>query len=165
MHGEKIKETWTKYNQDMFKYSFNEVPNLFQTPRCNTCSHWNLLGEEALHHISISSPKEYDEIIRGLEGKRIRTFKSEGKIEDVYSDFRFFGYCKRYPPASKGGYSIVGFRTLFTLLNRYIPKRIGEYGFPLMPHDEFCGEWNKGKWVDDWIKDNYFKKGEKRDNT
>jgi hypothetical protein len=153
MYDEKIEENWKKYNEDMFKYSIDEVPYLFQTPRCNTCTHWKLITSEALHHIAISSPNEYDEIMECLEGKQVRTFRVEGKIEDVYSDVRFFGWCKRFPPVHKQDYSIIRFRTLFSLLNRFIYKRVGEYGFPLMPHDEFCGEWKKDDWVDDWIKE------------
>jgi hypothetical protein len=135
------------------------LPYIFQKPHCNTCVHWKLLNAEALDHIAISSPNEYDEIIKCFEGKRGRIVRDKGTVEDFYNEFRFFGWCKRFPPVYKqeGDYSIIRLRTLFSLLNSFNRKRIGEYGFPLMPHDEVCGEWKKDDWVDDWIKEHISK--------
>ncbi len=70
MHDEEIFESWQKYNEELFgipslvaKVFGDDLPYIFQKPHCNTCVHWKLLNAEALHHIAISSPNEYDEII------------------------------------------------------------------------------------------------------
>jgi hypothetical protein len=153
MHNEEITKTWWNYLRDLF--ALGGTPPLFELPHCATCSYWFLIDEEGLHHIALtSSPKEYDKIIDGLSGKLITAFKVDGKVEDVYQTHRFYGWCKRFPPVPRGGYSIIQFRSFASLLNRYIHRNISQYCFPLMPEDEWCGEWNKAKWVDSFIKTN-----------
>jgi len=155
MHNEQISNAWWVYLKNMFKHGIGDMPFLFETPHCGTCSNWFLIDEDGLDHIALTSaPGEYDEIIRDLKGERICDYREEGKIIDTYSDHRFYGWCKRFPPVPQSGHSIIGFRSFFSLLSRHIPKKVSEYDFPLMQHDNICGEWKKAKWVDKFIDQN-----------
>jgi hypothetical protein len=155
MHNEKIHEAWWDYLKGIFEFSFDDVPYLFRDPHCGTCSHWFLINEDGLHNLAVtSSPNEYDEIIKDLSGKRIYTYREKSEIKDTYRDYRFYGWCKRFPPVQRSGYSILGFRSLFTFMSRNIPKKVAEYDFPLMPHDSSCGEWKENSWVAIFINEN-----------
>lgn len=154
IYNEQIRESWWKYLKDEFEFSTESPPYLFRDPHCATCCHWFLINEEGLHHLSItSSPTEYDEIINDLKGKRHYTVREEGEIIDSYMDYRFYGWCRRFPPAQRNNYSIFSFRTLFTFLKRNIPQKVAEYDFPLMPHISSCGEWKESNWVPEFIKE------------
>ncbi len=156
MHNEQIHESWRKYLEDMFANSLvpsDDMPYLFSDPHCGTCAHWFLINEDGLHHLAVtSSPSEYDEIIRDLSGERICVYREKGEYVDSYRDHRFYGWCKRFPPVQRGGYSILRFRSLFTFLNRNIPQKIAEYDFPLMPHNSSCGEWKEDNWLSDFVQ-------------
>jgi len=156
MDTEQIHEAWWNYLKeelDPRTTAFpSELPYLFREPHCATCSYWFLINGEGLHHLAItSSPKEYDEIINDLSGKRIHAYREKGRVIDTYQDHRFYGWCKRFPPFQRSGYSIIGFRSLFSFLNRNIPQKVSEYDFPLMPHNSSCGEWKENSWVADFI--------------
>ena len=122
MHNEQIHEAWWSYLKEMFEFSFGEeVPILFESPHCGTCAHWFLINEDGLNHLAITSyPKEYDEIIKELSGNRVYAHREKGIVEDTYRDYRFYGWCKRYPPFQRSGYSIISFRSLFTLLSIFL---------------------------------------------
>jgi putative acetyltransferase len=73
--------------------------------------------------------------------------QAQGAVHRAYRDHRFYGWCKRFPPFQRSGYSIIGFRSLFSFLSRNIPQKVSEYDFPLMPHNSSCGEWKENRWV------------------
>lgn len=152
MNNEMIHESWWNYLKSMSESRIGDMPYLFRDPHCGTCSHWHLIDEDALHNIAVtSSPKEYDEIFEGMSGKRLCVHREKGNVQDTYRDYRFYGWCKRFPPMHRGGYSVIGFRSFFTLLSRRVPNKISEYDFPLMPHDNTCGEWQEDKWVKNFL--------------
>lgn len=156
MHNEQIIKAWRGYLKNMLEPNYTgEKPWLFSNPFCGICAHWFIVRDRDLHHLATkASPREYDEIINDLSGNRLYDVREEGDIIDHYRAHRFYGWCKRYPPTQQGGYSIIGFRSIFTFLNRNIPQKVAEYDFPLMPHDSQCGEWKKGNWVDSFVKEN-----------
>jgi len=159
MHNEEIRRRWQNYIDDMFNYNlFGEKPYLFESSYCATCIHWYLLNEEGLHHVAITAPNDYERIMIGLEGNIIKPVKEEGEIIDSYQDHQFFGWCKRYPPIIKNNYSILRIRSIFSRLATHVPKLISEFGYPLMPHDECCGEWGKDLWVDKRLNEEESKK-------
>ena len=156
MDSEQIHETWwnyLKYMLDPMTTAFPlELPYLFSEPHCGTCSHWFLINGEGLNYLATtSSPREYDKIINDLNGKRMRTYRERGKVIDSYRDHRFYGWCKRFPPLQRGGYSVIGFRSFYSFLSRNIPQKLSEYDFPLVPHDCSCGEWKENAWVPNFI--------------
>jgi hypothetical protein len=156
MHDEQINEAWWTYLKDTFDSPIrgDELPIIFREPHCGTCSYWFLINNDGLDHVSkTSSPAEYDEIIKGLSGKRLFTYQ-DSKITDGWFDYRFYGWCKRFPPVQRSEYSILRFRSLFSFLIRRIHYKVAEYDFPLMPHDCSCGEWKRNKWVLDFINRN-----------
>jgi hypothetical protein len=118
MHNEQIIEAWQRYLKDNCQSPFGEIGWLFRGPYCGTCTHWFLINEDGLDHLATeASPREYyDEIIRDLNGKRIKDYKEHGKVQ-------------------RRGYSILRFRSLLTFLSDHVPKKVAEYDFPLMPHD------------------------------
>jgi hypothetical protein len=159
MHSQQIHEAWWNYLKDKLdprnRALPSELPYLFSEPYCATCSHWFLINEDGLYHLAVtSSPDEYDEILNDLSGKRICTYREKGEIKDTWLDHRFYGWCKRFPPVQRNGYSILRFRSLFSFLSRNIPQKISEYDFPLMPHDCSCGEWKEDNWVSDFVNKN-----------
>jgi hypothetical protein len=152
MYNEQVREAWWAYLSDMFPDPLGELPYFFRDPYCGTCTHWFLINEDGLRHLALtSSPKEYDEIVNDMSGNRTGVYREKGVIKDTYRDHRFYGWCKRFPPVQRSGYSIIGFRTLFTFLSRNIPQKNAEYDFPLMPHSSSCGEWKQGSWVSDFV--------------
>jgi hypothetical protein len=156
MNKEQIKESWQKYIDDLFKYSTSKPPYLFKTPYCATCTYWYLLGEDELEAISIYSPVEYESICRGMEGKIVKAYKEEGEVKDVYTDHLFHGFCKRYPPSLVEPNSTIRFRMFFSFLNVKMPAILSRNAFPVMPHQQWCGEWKQGEWAKEILpeKDN-----------
>jgi len=153
MHNEEIFKRWNDYIDGNIKYNIlGGLPYLFKSTHCGTCSHWYLLCEDSIHYLACEAPKDYDKIIKGIKGEIVRAYKEDGVVKDVYSDFCFYGWCKRFPPSRRTGYSIISIRTLFTRLIRHIPQHLFEYSFPIMPHDERCGEWQKAPWVDERLE-------------
>ena len=150
-----MEESWLNFLKHSFQLDLlGEIPQLFRKPYCGTCSHWFLINKEGLHHLAVtSSPKEYEEILNDIDGKRHGIIRERDEV-DVYTFFRFYGWCKRFPPMHRQSYSIIKFRTIFSLLNNSIPKKVSEYDFPLMPHESVCGEWREAKWVDDFVTEN-----------
>ncbi len=105
---------------------------------------------------------DYKKIIEGIKGKIIKPYRESGKVIDVYSDSRFYGWCKRFPPSAPSKrieYSIL--HIIIKLLLSHNHKYISEFRFPVMPHDECCGEWKKDQWVDERIE----KLSSKKDRT
>ena len=152
MKNEEIREAWRNYLKEEFNPKIRidpkHVPSLFRFPNCATCSYWFLITEAGLRHIiRTSSPHEYEEIIQGMSGRRLELGPESYRVH------RFFGWCKRFPPAPRGGYSITGYRSIFTRLNRRILQNIAEFSFPLMPHEGQCGEWKKDEWVESFIEE------------
>ena len=153
LSNEQIQKSWWNYLKKMFPPLPGErLPYLFSDPHCGTCAHWFLIDYDGLHHLAItSSPSEYDNIVDDLKGNHIFDYRVNGEVEDVYTDYCFYGWCKRSPPVQRSGYSVVGFRSVFSFLSRNIPQKIAKYGFPLMPHDCSCGEWKENHWVADFV--------------
>ena len=158
MHNEQIHEAFWKYLKNAFQYpTGEELPLEFRDSYCITCTYWFLINEAGLYHLAVTSPNEHDEILRDLSGKRIETYREKGDIKDVYSTHRFYGWCKRFPPSQRNSYSVIRFRTIFSLINSNVPRNIAEYDFPLMPHDSSCGEWKEGPWVAEFISKHKWK--------
>ena len=137
----------------------SELPPIFATPRCATCKYWRLLHRGGMDQIP--NPDEIELIEKGLTGKIMKSISfrvGTRDVDDVYADHEFFGWCKRYPPQHRESYSIIGFRSIFSLLTRNIPKKISDYQFPLMSHTNFCGEWSKAEWVEGFIEKQRAKK-------
>ena len=152
MKTREIQEAWRNYLKGLFEHSIcQERPYLFRSNYCATCSHWSLLNEDGLR--SIDDPREYDEVVAGMSGRKIQFYDDGAGNRDVYSSHEFYGWCKRYPPQPKRKYSIIGFRSLFTLVNRTISQKVSSYDFPLISQDDSCGEWRKDDWVDPFLKE------------
>ena len=146
MNKEKIRELWTSHINESFEYALTQPPLLFRFPKCATCTHWQLLDEDVLEIISIQSPTEYEQICRGMEGKIIRAYKEDGEIRDTYRDHLFYGYCKRFPPDLLESDSTLEIG-LFSIKNRKTPKILTPYRFPILPHEQHCGEWKQAEWA------------------
>lgn len=146
MDKEKIRELWAKYINESFEYSIEQPPHLFVKPNCATCVHWHLVDEDTLEMISIRSPKEYEAICRGMEGKIIRTYEEDGQTQGMYNVHMFYGFCKRFPPTWPESDSITRIG-LFITTNVKTPRVLSAYRFPFLPHEEECGEWKQGEWV------------------
>lgn len=146
MNKEKIKELWTQYINETFQNASTQPPYLFRGPNCATCLYWHLIDEDSLKMVSIYSPKEYEHICHGMEGKIIRLHKEYGQIKDTYNDHMFYGFCKRFPPTwpESDSKTRIG---LFSITNVKMPKVLSGYRFPFLPHEEQCGEWKQGEWV------------------
>lgn len=151
MDKEAIRKLWAKFIES-FKDSIKQPPWLFTEPNCATCTHWHLLDEDTLEMISISFPKEYEQICRGMEGKIIKAYEEDGRIVDTYNVHIFYGFCKRYPPAWPESDSITRIG-LFTRTNTKTPGILSGYRFPFLPHDEQCGEWKQDKWVSEVLSE------------
>jgi hypothetical protein len=157
MKTHEIHKAFFSYLEGLFPASArigDEKPRLFQDGYCGTCQHWSLLNSAGLHHIAITGPpSEYDEILEHMNGKKRYVYEGE-EYTDTYSDYLFYGWCRRYPPTPRSGYYIGSIRSLFSRLIRYIPMRVSEYEFPLVTHECSCGEWKEAEWVADFIKRN-----------
>ena len=148
---EKNETLWWEYLSRFFTgfsldaalfHQRGELHPIFATPRCATCKYWRLLHRDGMDQIP--NPDEIELIEKGLTGK--------------YEGHEFFGWCKRYPPQHRESYSIISYRSIFSLLTRNIPKKISDYQFPLMSHTNFCGEWSKDEWVEGFIEKQRAKK-------
>lgn len=146
MDKEKISELWAKYINESFESSVTQPSHLFSRPNCATCTHWHLADEDTLEMISIYSPKEYEQICRGMEGKITKAYEEDGRTEGSYNVYMFYGFCKRFPPTCPESDSIsrIG---LFSITNVKIPRILSGYRFPILPHEERCGEWKQDEWV------------------
>jgi hypothetical protein len=158
MSKEKILESWQKYINDLIECSLSKLPFLFKAPYCATCAYWHLLGEDELEALSIYSPGEYESLCRGIEGKIIKAYREDGEVKDVYTDHLFHGFCKRYPPSLVDTNSTIRFKLLFSFVNVKIPAILSRNAFPIMPHDQRCGEWKRDKWVKQFLKEKYHNK-------
>lgn len=160
MDREKAEDAWQKYLRNFFQGiaaplmvdEESDLPYLFANPHCATCAHWHPIHLDGLNQLS--APHELNHIEAGLQGKILKTVSLGNGEHDVYKDHEFYGWCKRYPPTYRDSYSIIGFRTVFSLVSRKIVQKISDYQFPLMSHMNYCGEWKQGDWVEDFINAN-----------
>jgi hypothetical protein len=100
---------------------------------------------------------EIDHVNAGLQGNLLKIVSLDDGTHDSYRDHEFYGWCKRYPPRHQDSYAIISFRSLFSILSRKIPKKIADYQFPILSHENTCGEWKQGDWVQKFIIDNKVK--------
>lgn len=160
MDREKAENEWREYLKGLLQgftaaISFDDetgLPFLFAYPHCATCYFWYPIHRGGLNHLS--NPDEIEYVEAGLQGKLLNSISLGNDHSDTYWNHAFFGWCKRYPPRHRDYYSIVGFRTLFTLVSRIIPSKIADYQFPVLSHINTCGEWKQGDWVEKFIKEN-----------
>lgn len=145
MDSEKIRELWSKYVEDTIKYSRWTPSRLFDGHRCDTCEYWYLLNEDVLETISIHFPEIYKHICEGMEGKIHQVYKEGGEFKDSYMTHKFYGFCKRYPPVIGEMDSIMKIG-LFSIKNIKIPQLLTGYRFPILHHEEKCGEWKMSQW-------------------
>ena len=149
-----IWDSYMKMLTDHVKNSSWSGFYLFSNPSCGTCEHWRLILEQLLEELS---PDDARTILQGVEGE-IKPVKENGEIVDTFRDVTYHGFCKRSPPFARGGSSIVYSKfPLFSFTRRllHIPNRITKFcDWPITPHDQFCGEWKKGSWVDDYLAKN-----------
>lgn len=150
-HNEKIIELWEGYITSLFEYSPNpELPYLFASPFCATCKFWEILNAEDIDAISIVSPKEYEAIRDGIEGKTLSAYKEKGQFVDAYNEHRFYGFCKRYPPIHiESRFSIIKYKFLFSFQSVKIEGFLDRFKFPILRHEQWCGEWNQSQWATD----------------
>ncbi len=149
MTNEAINKEWEKYLSEMFVYNpSSEAPSLFMSPYCATCKYWTLLNETDLQSISLESPIECTRMEKGFSGKKLCVFNGGDDLES-YRDHEFFGWCKRMPPSKTTDSLIKPFLARFIKL---VPKHISERNFPIMPHEEWCGEWQQASWVKDHLE-------------
>lgn len=153
MNNEDVRELWATYLNDSFKHSIEYPPYLFGQPKCGTCIHWHLIDKDTLDAIEVYSPKEYEQICRGMEGKIIKAFEEDGQIADTYNTHVFYGFCKRFPPASLESDSTTR-SGLFSRVNCKTPKVLAGYRFPFLPHEEQCGEWKQSEWAREELSKN-----------
>ena len=153
MNREQIKDSWRKYIDDLFKNSISKLPVIFSSPRCATCAYWLLLGGDELRELSIYTPEEYETIRQGIEGKTVRVYKEKGQFVDSYTTYEFYGFCKRYPPSLVDQDSIIRFRSIFSLENVKLPNILLRNAFPVMPHEQWCGEWKQDEWAKGILKE------------
>jgi len=146
MYSEKIRELWSKYIEDEIEHSFLSLSfGIFNRHHCETCEYWYLLDEDVLKMISIYFPDIYKHICEGMEGKIHQVYKEEGEVMDSYRTHKFYGFCKRYPPVIGEMDSVlkIGF---FSLKNIKLHQLLNGYRFPILPHEERCGEWKLSDW-------------------
>jgi len=110
-------------------------------PVCGNCRHWKLINAEELSTM-VSTP-EYDNIIGGLSVGVVRVHAPGTEDADPYSTKVFYGWCKRFPPNPRASYSVSGFRSLFSRMFLKTLLRISDLDFPLVNHENTCGEWKK----------------------
>jgi len=153
------EEEWQNYLKNFFQGiaapllvdEDSGLPYLFASPICATCQYWYPIHRDGLNQLP--APHEYDLVEKGLNGKIIKTVSLGEGEHDAYSDHVFYGWCKRYPPTNRDTYSIIGFRSLFSLVSRKIPQKVADYQFPLLSHTNTCGEWKQGEWVESFVNE------------
>ena len=130
MNREEIYETWWSYLKDELDprtTAFpSELPYLFREPHCGTCSHW---------------------YVKEFGGKQIKGYWEKGEVVDTYSESLFYGWCKRFPPVQRSPNSS------FNLFKKDASQINSTYDFPVVPHEQSCGEWNEGDWVKELINE------------
>ena len=160
MEAEEYEENWQNYLKNFFQGiaapllvdEESGLPYLFANPVCATCQFWHPIHRDGLNQLP--APHEYDLVEKGLNGKILKTVSLGEGEHDAYNDHVFYGWCKRFPPTNRDTYSIIGFRSLFSLVSRRIPLKVADYQFPLLSHLNTCGEWKKGQWVEGFISEN-----------
>ncbi len=146
MHAEKIRELWGGYINGLFDNAITKPPFIFKRPFCATCKYWHLIDEDSIEIIRINSQNDYDNICRGMEGNILRSYKEYGEVKDAYRDHIFYGYCKRYPPVLTESDSIIRIG-LFSAKIIITPKLLSSCRFPILPHEQYCGEWIQDEWA------------------
>lgn len=133
-------EKWRKYvevDQTNKIVHLGGKGQIYKMPMCGNCKHWYVLNEEDLKTVE---PRQQEQISKGFEGLLIR---SSPVADEVYTTHLFFGWCKRFPPIHRTEHSTKPF--LSRLITR-IPMRIADYDFPIMSHENKCGEWSGQEW-------------------
>jgi len=134
MDREEIFTLWKNYIEELFKYArvIVEIPYIYSSPHCATCTHWKLFGEDEFDTIRqesshLSVTYDYELMYRAMKGE----------------DYRFFGFCKRYPPLSHDyGSFVIKPKPLWRGATRFV----FEYRFPITDQEQWCGEWKRGPW-------------------
>ena len=160
MEDDHNEEAWQEYLVNFFQGiaaplltdDESGLPYIFSNPLCATCQYWYPVHRDGLNQIH--APQENDIIEKGMQGKILNTVSLGGGVNDAYESHIFYGWCKRYPPQQQDTYTIISFRSLFSLIARKIPLKISDYQFPLISHENTCGEWKQGNWVVDFINAN-----------
>ena len=124
----------------------------FSDPWCETCEYWFFLRQDVIEQIEIYYPNIYKHICDGMEGKIIKGFEENGVVVDTYNDHRFYGFCKRYPPVIGDEDSVIKKIGLFSSSNTKIRKILDGYRFPVLPNNEWCGEWKLSQWGKERLK-------------
>ena len=132
---------WRKFLKQADPHSRTSASGgpIYKLPMCGNCKHWKLIDDEGM--TNIQSPDDFNRIDSGLEERVYRSIRlSDGTVE-VYSVQLFYGWCKRYPPKPRYNYSIKKSLSLFARLYLKVPQKISDYNFPLLSHENECGEW------------------------
>jgi len=164
MDREKFEKAWNEYLKDLFHGLFasigfddeTELPFLFAYPHCATCTFWYPIHRDGIDQLL--APHEIERVEAGLQGKLYKDVSLGDDEYDHYTYYEFYGWCKRYPPPHRDCYSIISFRSLFSLISRKIPQKLADYQFPILIHTNTCGEWKQGNWVKEFIKENKIEK-------
>jgi len=150
MDREEIFTLWKNYIEELFKYArvVVEIPYIYSSPHCATCAHWKLFGEDELETISYESKDlsityKYERICEGMKGNLHKVLRYSADDIDTCNFYRFFGFCKRYPPLSHDyGPFVIKPKPLWRGATRFI----FEYRFPITDQEQWCGEWKRGPW-------------------
>ncbi len=154
LDAEDIQEEESK-SQNMFSLWFSSIvedydntfmseeSQLLNREECQTCKYWKLIDDDCYIYLS---PQEYGLIEQGMEGKIHRSFEFDNGEYDSYFESRFYGFCKRFPPTNSNG-TINTSKSLLSRKSASTSIKISEHSFPLMPHDEWCGEWSRCDWT------------------
>ena len=144
MNKEKtIIELWDNYINDLFADPslIEDMPIMFASPYCGTCNYWQLFDEDEMEVMSeVMHDLEYERIRKGMNGTLYRVMQKNGEYIDNYRDYRFFGFCKRYPPLPNDkGQFVIKPKSLLLKDTEFI----FEDRFPIIDHKQWCGEWKR----------------------
>ena len=152
MDKETILELWWKYIDDSCQYAIRQPPPLLAEPSCATCKHWHIFRDDTMEMISIYTPKEYEQICRGMKGEIIKAYNEKGEFVDTYNEYIFYGHCKRFPPTLPESDSITR-KGFLSNINIKRSNLMAGYIFPVLPQKEVCGEWKRNSWVEERLSE------------
>ncbi len=120
----------------------------FTVPVCATCKHWVLLTERGRRDLLF---EEADIVNAGVAGEIWEVYYEDGRPVETVKTERFYGWCKRYPPKLPSPYYVGKYRFPVRFELASVSPKISDKGFPLIQHNDGCGEWAKAEWVEEYL--------------
>jgi hypothetical protein len=143
MDEDKVRKAWWDYLKEQLKVTIFGPPPIIEFPNCGTCSHWCILNETDLANVQDLSPIDQRKILQGMAGEY------ELVYGDPYKSHTFYGYCKRYPPRLMEQNSYEVGRSILYRLNILKPRVLPVFIFPIIAHNQLCGEYKQSAWIEE----------------